>query len=63
MINAGIPDTEKLMMEAGKKNEYVVYPGAGYDWMNQGNHPDDSMENREVRNNSRLRRKEILSGL
>lgn len=62
-INAGIPDTEKWMKKAGKKYDYVIYPGAGHAYMRQGDDPDGSAENREARNKSWLRIKEILSGL
>ncbi len=62
-INAGIPDTEKMMKEAGKKYDYVIYPGAGHAYMRQGDDPDGSAENREARNHSWSRIKEILSGL
>ena len=62
-INAGIPDTEKWMKKAGKKYDYVIYPGAGHAYMRQGDDPDGSAENRAARNRSWLRIKEILSGI
>jgi len=61
--NAGIQETEKMMMEAGKKYDYVIYPGAGHAYMRQGDDPVGSVDNRNARNNSWLRLKDILSGL
>ncbi|MBN2612922.1 MAG: dienelactone hydrolase family protein [Bacteroidales bacterium] len=62
-INAGIPETEKLMKESGKTYDYVIYPGAGHAYMRAGDDPDGSPENKEARNKSWERIKMIISGL
>ncbi len=62
-INSGIPETEKLMKEAGKNYDYIIYPGAGHAYMRYGDDPDGSKENREARNNSWARIRKILSDL
>ena len=62
-INAGIPETEKLMKEADKEYEYVIYPGAGHAYMRMGDDPNGSKENKEARNKSWERMKQILSNL
>lgn len=62
-INAGIPDTEKRMKEAGKKYDYVIYSDAGHAYMRQGDDPEGTDGNRQARNDSWQRIKEILSGL
>lgn len=60
-INAGIPETEARMKQAGKTYDYVIYPGAGHGYMRQGDSPDASAENRNARNASWERIIEILS--
>ena len=62
-INAGIPETEKQMKEAGKKYEYKIYPGAGHGFMRQGDDPNGSPENKKARNESWERLKQILKDL
>ncbi|MCB8999117.1 MAG: dienelactone hydrolase family protein [Bacteroidales bacterium] len=62
-VNAGIPDTEKLMKENNKKYEYVIYPGAGHGFMRQGDDPSGSPENKNARNEAWLRIKTILEGI
>lgn len=62
-INAGIPDTEKAMKEAGKTYEYEIYDGAGHAYMRQGDDPSGSVENKNARDQSWERIKAILAGL
>jgi carboxymethylenebutenolidase len=62
-INSGIADAEKLMKEAGKTYEYVIYDGAGHAYMRQGDSPDASPENKKARDQSWERIKKILSGI
>ncbi|MBN2350074.1 MAG: dienelactone hydrolase family protein [Bacteroidales bacterium] len=62
-VNAGIPNTEKLMQQAGKFYEYKIYPGAGHAFMRRGDDPGDSAENKQARDQSWVRIKEILSSL
>ncbi len=62
-INSGIPETEKLMKEAGKKYEYEIYPGAGHAYMRQGDDPQGSAENKKARNDSWERMLKILKNI
>ncbi len=62
-IDAGIPETEQLMKEAGKKYESVIYPGAGHAYMRMGDDPNGLKENIEARNKSWERMKKILANL
>ncbi|MFB6340438.1 dienelactone hydrolase family protein [Saccharicrinis sp. FJH62] len=59
-INAGIPETEKLMKEAGKSYDYVIYEGAGHAYMRQGDDPKGSAENKTARDKSWERLLKIL---
>ncbi|MFB6317634.1 dienelactone hydrolase family protein [Saccharicrinis sp. FJH54] len=59
-INAGIPETETLMRDAGKSYEYVIYDGAGHAYMRQGDDPDGSADNKAARDNSWKRLVKIL---
>lgn len=61
-INAGIESTEKLMKQAGKKYDYVIYPGAGHGYMRQGEDPAATPENKKARDESWKRLLEILKG-
>jgi len=43
--------------------EYEIYDGAGHAYMRSGDSPDASPENREARDKSWERLKEILGGI
>lgn len=60
-INATIPDTEERMDRFGNEFEYVIYEGAGHAYMRSGESPNSSMENREARDKSWDRLRQILS--
>jgi carboxymethylenebutenolidase len=62
-INAGIPETEQLMKNTGKKYDYVIYPGAGHGFMRQGDDPQGSAENKKARNEAWERMKKILAAI
>jgi carboxymethylenebutenolidase len=51
-IDAGIPATEKLMKNASKKYDYVIYPGAGHAYMRLGDDPEGTPENKKARDAS-----------
>ncbi|MEQ1822466.1 MAG: dienelactone hydrolase family protein [Fimbriimonadaceae bacterium] len=48
-INATIPESEKLMKDAGKMYEPVIYAGAGHGFMRAGDMPDASTDNKKGR--------------
>lgn len=48
-IGATVPDTEKLMKEAGKTYKPVTYEGAGHGFMRAGEAPGASPGNKEAR--------------
>ncbi|MGK7397122.1 MAG: dienelactone hydrolase family protein [Candidatus Cyclobacteriaceae bacterium M3_2C_046] len=48
-INAGIPETEKMMEQAGNVYQYEIYKGAGHAFMRRGDDPDDSDTNNSAR--------------
>jgi len=62
-INATIPDTERLMKEAGKTYEPVTYEGAGHGFMRSGEEPDATEPNRAARAAAWERWKGILKGI
>ena len=62
-INATIPATEERMERFENQFEYVIYEGAGHAYMRSGDSPDASPENREARDKSWERLKEILGGI
>lgn len=62
-INARIPETEAMAQQAGKVYDYKIYPGAGHAYMRQGDDPNGSAENRQARDDSWTRIKEILDGI
>jgi carboxymethylenebutenolidase len=66
-ITVTVPETEKLMKQAGKQYDVVIYPGAGHGFMRAGE-PDApkmkaSAANRQARDESWKRLKEILGKL
>lgn len=62
-INAGLDDTKKLMLKAGKKYDPVIYSDAGHGFMRAGEGPDPRAADKEGREASWKRVKEILGGL
>jgi carboxymethylenebutenolidase len=59
-INATLPSTEKLMKEAKKKFEPVIYEGAGHGFMRAGEEPGAKDGNKEGRNKAWERWKKLL---
>ncbi|MBX9652285.1 dienelactone hydrolase family protein, partial [bacterium] len=62
-VNSTIPTSEKLMKEAGKKYEPVIYDGAGHGFLRAGEAPDASAANKEGKDKAWARWKELLKGL
>jgi carboxymethylenebutenolidase len=62
-VNATIPQSEKLMKEAGKKFEPVIYDGAGHGFMRAGEAPDANEPNQKARAAAWQRWKEVLGRL
>lgn len=62
-VNATIPTSEKLMKQAGKTYEPVVYEGAGHGFMRAGEAPDASPANKKAREEGWKRMKDILKKL
>lgn len=62
-VNATIPDSLKVMAEAGKSFLPVIYPGAGHGFMRAGEAPDASPENAEARAASWKRWLALLRGM
>jgi carboxymethylenebutenolidase len=62
-VNSTIPQSEKLMKEAGKKYEPVIYDGAGHGFMRAGEAPDASEANQKAREAAWKRWKELLNDL
>lgn len=62
-INATIPQTEERMERFENVFEYEIYEGAGHAYMRSGDSPEASPENKEARDESWDRLKEILSGI
>lgn len=59
-INAGIPETEKQMKDAGKTYKFEIYDGAGHAYMRRGDDPNGSKEIRSARNASWKRLVKLL---
>lgn len=59
-VNATIPESERLMKEADKNYEAVLYDGAGHGFMRAGEAPDANEANRVGREKAWTRLKEIL---
>jgi carboxymethylenebutenolidase len=59
-VDATIPESKKLMKEAGKAYEPVVYEGAGHGFMRAGEAPDASLANKKARDEAWQRWKELL---
>ena len=62
-INAGIPKTEELIRETGKRFEPVIYPGAGHAFMRLGELPDAEEANRKARDQAWSRWLSLLQSL
>jgi len=62
-VNSTIPTSEKLMKEAGKKYEPVIYEGAGHGFLRAGEAPDANAANKEGKDKAWARWKELLKGL
>ena len=62
-INATITPTDSLMKAAGKTYEPKIYAGAGHAYMRAGDDPTGSKENKDARDASWIRIKEILAKL
>ncbi len=62
-INSGLPQTEKVMKEAGKTFEPVIYSGAGHGFMRAGEAPDAKPANAKARDDAWARWKKLLSDL
>lgn len=62
-INASIPETTKLMADADKIYEPVVYEGAGHGFLRAGEDPAGDTANKEARKDAWARWKEILEKL
>lgn len=59
-VNATIPESERLMKEANKSYEAVLYDGAGHGFMRAGEAPDANEANRAGREKAWQRLKEVL---
>lgn len=59
-IDATIPDVKKLMAEAHKTYEPVIYKGAGHGFMRQGEDPAGTSANKQAREDAWVRWKDIL---
>ena len=62
-ITLTVPETEKLMRQARKKYDVVIYAGAGHGFMRAGEDPKPSAANRDARDGAWKRLKEILAKL
>jgi carboxymethylenebutenolidase len=62
-INAARPEVEKLMADAEKKFEPVVYKGAGHGFMRHGEDPAGTEPNKQAREDAWKRWKELLKKL
>jgi carboxymethylenebutenolidase len=62
-INATIPESEKLLKDAGKSYTPVIYEGAGHGFMRAGQQPDAQEANKKARDAAWRRVREILGKL
>jgi len=62
-INSTIDDTKKLMKDAGKTYEPVLYDGAGHGFMRAGEDPKGNEANKKGREDAWKRMKELLAKL
>ncbi len=59
-VNATIPNTEKILKEAGITYDYVIYPGAGHAFQRLGDAPNSSPENKAARDAALVRLTALL---
>ncbi len=59
-VTATVPKTEKLMKEAGKTYEPVIYDGAGHGFMRAGEQPDAKEANKNAHDQGWQRMKSLL---
>jgi carboxymethylenebutenolidase len=62
-ITATVPATEKMMKEASKQYDVVIYPGAGHGFMRAGEDPKANEANSNARDASWKRLKNVLGKL
>ena len=62
-ITATVPATEKMMKEAGKQYDVVIYPGAGHGFMRAGEEPKAKPANKSARDEAWKRLKSVLGKL
>jgi carboxymethylenebutenolidase len=62
-VNATIPDSEKMMKDAGKSYEPIIYDGAGHGFMRAGEQPDAQPANRKAFEDGWVRWKDLLKKL
>lgn len=62
-VTAAVPKSSELMKQAGKTYEPVTYADAGHGFMRAGEAPDASAPNKEAREKSWQRWKELLGKL
>jgi carboxymethylenebutenolidase len=62
-ITVTVPETEKLMRQAKKRYDVVIYSGAGHGFMRAGEDPKATAANRDAREGAWKRLKEILAKL
>lgn len=62
-VNATIEESEKMMKNAGKFYEPVVYDGGGHGFMRSGQDPEGSPENKKAREDALVRFRSIMSNL
>ncbi|MCC5931044.1 MAG: dienelactone hydrolase family protein [Cyclobacteriaceae bacterium] len=60
-VNATIEKTSEMMNKAGKKYDYVIYPGAGHAYMRAGDDPDGNEDSKAATRASIQRMVELLN--
>lgn len=60
-VNATIEKTAEMMQTAGKKYEYVIYPGAGHAYMRAGDDPEGNEASKSATQASLQRMVELLN--
>ncbi|MBX2843173.1 MAG: dienelactone hydrolase family protein [Flammeovirgaceae bacterium] len=62
-VNATIPESEKMMENADKVYEPIIYEGAGHGFMRAGQAPNASEANKKARDEAYERLKKILESI